>query len=208
MNKISLKSVTKFTSCWPGRRLAQTKSLYRENGKHFKAIKSERCFAFHCILRGSPGASWFRLVLSCQAPRPRKGQFWVRNIYNVSVWPLFCVLLYKLIAQCLSYSKNHHLWHGHNVSLLISPVNYRSITERYDLCGRCCRHQSQLAFFPPISNATGFVSFTAFRPAQTYCGWKRLLLVEELKGQNSVKWSEVWCKWVCKRTKYCQLVWL
>lgn len=157
MNKISLKSVTKFMSCWPERRLAQTKSLCRKNGKHFKAIKWDRdALPFTLFSEESPGvdAAGFRLVLSCQVPRPGNGQFWVGGIYNLRVWPFFCVLLSKLIAQCLSYSKNHHRWHGHNVSLLISPLNYRSFTELYDLCGRYYRHQSQPAFFPPISNAT------------------------------------------------------
>lgn len=146
MNKISLKSVTKFMSCWPERRLAQTKSLYKKNGIYFKAIKSERdALPFTVFSEEPPGvdaAVCFRLVLSCQMPRPGNGQFWVHNIYTLSVWLLFCVLLSKLIAQCLSYSKSHHMWHGHNVSLLISPLNYRRFTELCDLCGRYYRHQS------------------------------------------------------------------
>jgi len=84
------------------------------------------------------------------------------------------------------------MWHGHNVSLLTSPLNYRSFTELCGLCGRDYRHQSQLAFFPPVSDATRFLSFTALRPTQTWCELKRLLLVEELEGQSNIKWSEVW----------------
>lgn len=105
MNKISLKSVTKFMSCCPERRLTQTKSLYRKNGKHFKAIKSEgEALPFAVFSEESPGgdaAVCFRLVPSCQTPRPGNGQFGVHSICNLSVWPLFCVLLSKLIAQCL-----------------------------------------------------------------------------------------------------------
>lgn len=50
-----------------------------------------------------------KLVLSFQTHRPGNGQFGVHNIYNLSVWPLFCVLLSTLIARCLSYSKSHHM---------------------------------------------------------------------------------------------------
>lgn len=165
MSKGSLKSVAKSMSCWPGRRLALTKSLYRKAGKHFKAVKSERDALPFTVFSRRRCCSLLRSVLSCQTPRPGNGQFVVHTIYNLSLWPLFCVLLSKLIAQCLSYSKSHHIWHGHNVSLLISALNYRSFTERCDLCGWYYRHQSQLAFFPSISNATRFLSFTAFHPS-------------------------------------------
>lgn len=155
MNKISLKSVTKLMSCCPERRLAQTKSLCRKNGKHFKAIEWGRDALPSAVFCGeSPAgeaAVRFRFVSSYRTPRPGSGRFRIHGIYNLSVWPLFCVLLSKLIAQCLSYSKSHHMWREHNVSLLASPLNYRSFTELCDLCGRCYRHQSQLAFFPPCS---------------------------------------------------------